>query len=466
MNRSNLFGWIILLISPIYLIAQETNPYPTDYLSPAFHAGRRAAFKESLSQNGIGIFFASQVRVRNNDNDFEYAQNKNFYYFTGLEEPNAVLLLFKQPVTILNKTGTEFIFVQQRDPLKELWTGKILGPVGVTARYKLENIFTNDQFTNTLIDFSKIDSVFTAFRDEDIISKYKTKEDPLTKMASIVDQLIIEHDLPIAAESTMRILSNLRGIKQPEEIVLIKKAAAMSNAGHNDVIRALKPGMREYQAQAIMEYHFKYNGSEYNGYPSINGAADNSCILHYNTNLKLINDGDLLLNDCAAEYHGYTADVTRTIPANGKFSDAQKVIYELVLKAQEAGIAACKTGTNFRDVDAAARAVVYSGLIKLGIAANDQEARKYFPHGTSHHLGLDVHDMGPRVLAPGVVLTVEPGIYIPAGSNCDKKWWNIGIRIEDDILITQKGNEILSIGSPRTVEAIEKMAKEKSIFKN
>ena len=465
MNTKKLFIWLLYLIAPLVSIAQESTQYPTDYLSPAFHAGRRAAFREKLSANGVGIFFASQVRVRNNDVDYQYAQSKNFYYFTGLEESDAMLLLFKQPVTILNKTGTEFIFVKNRDPQKELWTGKILGVEGVKARYKMENVFTNDQFTASTIDFTTIDSVFSAYRNEGIFSKYKRVEDPLSHMANIVDSIINTQNKPIAARSTQMILSSLRGIKQPEEIALIAKAAAISCEGHNDVMRAIKPGMAEYQAQAIMEYHFKTNGSEYPGYPSINGAAENSCVLHYITNLKTINDGEMLLSDCAAEYHGYSADVTRTVPANGKFTEAQKIIYELVLKAQDAGFAACVPGAPFGNPDAAARKVVYEGLIQLGIAANEAEARKYFPHGTSHHLGLDVHDMGPRTLLPGVILTVEPGIYIPPGSNCDKKWWSIGVRIEDDILITETGYKNLSAAAPRTVAAIEKMAKEKSIFK-
>jgi Xaa-Pro aminopeptidase len=283
-------------------------------------------------------------------------------------------------------------------------------------------------------------------------------------MASLVDSLVIASAKPLASRSTLNTLRTLRGIKLPEEIALIQKAASISVLGHNDVMRAIKPGMKEYQAQAIMEYHFKNAGSEYPGYNSINGAAENACVLHYITNLKTVKDGDLLLSDCAAEYHGYSADVTRTVPANGKFTEAQKALYEIVLAAQDAGIAACKAGAPFADIDAASRAVVNAGLIKLGIAANEKEARTYFPHGTSHHLGLDVHDLGPRILAPGVVVTVEPGIYIPAGSKCDKKWWNIGIRIEDDILITESGNVNMSKGSPRTVAEIEKMAAQKTIF--
>ena len=375
MNKKKVMVWMLTFVAPLLVFAQQTTLYPNDYLTPEFHAGRRAAFKEKLSKNGVGIFFASQVRVRNNDVDYQYAQSKNFYYFTGLEEPNAVLLLFKEPVTILDKTGTEFIFVQNRDPQRELWTGKILGVEGVKARYKMENVFTNDKFTATTIDFSSIDSVFTAYKNEDIFYTYKRSVDPLTRMATIVDSAIAATKKPIAARSLQAILSGLRGIKQPEEIALIAKAASISCDGHNDVMRAVKPGMTEYQAQAIMEYNFKKQGSEYPGYPSIVGASENACVLHYVTNLKLINDGDLLLSDCAAEYHGYTADVTRTVPANGKFSPEQKLIYELVLAAQEAGIAACKPGAPFASVDAAARAVVNKGLVALGIVATEAEAR-------------------------------------------------------------------------------------------
>ncbi|HCL05639.1 MAG TPA: Xaa-Pro aminopeptidase [Chitinophagaceae bacterium] len=449
---------------PAMTLAQQTTEYPNDYLSPEFHAGRRAAFREMMPNNTVGVFFASQVRVRNNDVDYQYAQSKNFYYFTGLEEPNSLLLLFKQPVTILGATGTEFIFVQNRNPQQEMWTGKILGVEGVKNKYKIENVFTNDKFTASTFDFNTVDSILSLYKGEDILSKYNTGNQ-LSRMAGIIDNVINSgKKLADPRYSTSRIMSALRGIKQPEEIKLLEKAAAMSCEGHNDVIRAVKPGMTEYQAQAIMEYNFKKNGSEYPGYPSINGSSENACVLHYVTNLRLMKDGDLLLSDCAAEYHGYTADVTRTIPVNGKFTPEQKLIYELVLEAQDSGFAACKPGNPFGAVDAAARRVINRGLIKLGIAANDQEARQYFPHGTSHHLGLDVHDIGPRTLQEGVFLTVEPGIYIPPGSKCDKKWWSIGVRIEDDILITKDGHRNLSASSPRTVAEIEKMAKQKSIF--
>ena len=456
-----------LLLIPMLTEAQQASEYPNDYLSPAFHAGRRAAVREMMPKNTVGIFFASQVRNRNNDVDFQFAQNKNFYYLTGLEEPNSMLLLFKEPVIVLGKTGTEFLFVQPRNPLREMWTGKILGVEGVQERYKIDNVFTHDQFTYTTIDLGKVDSVLTTLYNENIISKYYGRggSDPLSKMAQLIDSAIKDNKKTNAPRTIANILRTVRAIKQPEEITLIAKAASISTEGHNAVMKGIQPGMTEYQAQAIMEYYFKKNGSEYPGYPSINGSAENTCVLHYESNQRLMKDGDLLLSDCAAEYHGYSADVTRTIPVNGKFSPAQKIIYELVLEAQDSAFLLCKSGNASNEPHKAALRVITRGLTKLGIIATDAEVRTYFPHGTSHGLGLDVHDPNPGILQTGAVFTVEPGIYIPPGSKCDKKWWSIGVRIEDDILITDTGYQNLSAGSPRNVAEIEKMAKQKSIFK-
>ena len=442
------------------LMAQGTAEYPDDYLSPAFHAGRRAAFREKMPQRSVAMFFASPQKVRNNDVNYIYAPSKNLYYLTGLEEPNALLLLFKQSVTLLGKTGTEFIFVQPRNPQREMWTGKILGPTGVMQKYQMENVFTTDQFSGRLLDFAQLDTIITSFRTEQILFKYPGRGDLLANMAASLDSALLQAGkIPMPSPATA-ILHQLRGIKQPEEIALMEKVINMSVEGHNRVIRTIRPGMHEYDAQALMEYEFKSRGSEYVGYPSINGSGANSCILHYETNQRTLQDGDLLLNDCGAEYHGYSADVTRTIPVNGKFSPEQKIIYELVLAAQDAAFALCKPGNQFSDPHNAALKVITAGLKDLGIIQSDNQARIYFPHGTSHHLGLDVHDMGSRsTLQPGMIFTVEPGIYIPPNSNCDKKWWSIGVRIEDDLLITNDGYRNLSAGSPRSVEDIEKMAK-------
>ncbi|MEL6846247.1 MAG: M24 family metallopeptidase, partial [Bacteroidota bacterium] len=204
---------------------------------------------------------------------------------------------------------------------------------------------------------------------------------------------------------------------------------------------------------------------EYQGYPSIVGAGNNGCILHYWESDKMQLGKDLVLMDLGAEYRGYTADVTRTIPASGKFSKEQKIIYDLVLKAQEAAFETCKVGNPFSAPNSAANEVINKGLAELGIIENAEARHRYFPHGTSHYLGLDVHD--PGAYGPfqhNTLITVEPGIYIPEGSPCDPKWWNIAVRIEDDVLITNDGWENLSASSPRTTEAIEKMMAQESIF--
>ena len=256
------------------------------------------------------------------------------------------------------------------------------------------------------------------------------------------------------------IMSTLRETKTEEEMVLLKKAIEISAVGQAEVMKAMHPNMSETEIQGVHEYVYKKYGAEYEGYPSIVGGGNNGCILHYIENNKTEVGNDLVLMDLGAEYHGYTADVTRTIPANGKFTTEQKQIYDIVYDAQEAGIKASVVGASFRAPGEAASKVVAKGLMDLGIIKTAPEARTYFPHGTSHYLGLDVHDKGTYApFKPNTVITVEPGIYIPEGSDCDKKWWGIAVRIEDDILITDNGPVNLSEMAPRTTKAIEAMMK-------
>jgi Xaa-Pro aminopeptidase len=260
-------------------------------------------------------------------------------------------------------------------------------------------------------------------------------------------------------------MASLREKKSKEEMVLLTKAIRISAMGQREIMKAMHPGMSEIEIQGIHEFIYKKYGSEYEGYPSIVGAGNNGCVLHYIENSKMKVENDLVLMDLGAEYHGYSADVTRTIPANGKFSTEQKLIYDLVYDAQEAGIAEAKIGNSFRMPDQAARKVISEGLIKLGIIKKEDESRKYFPHGTSHHIGLDVHDPGLyNAFEANMVVTVEPGIYIPNGSDCDKKWWGIAVRIEDDILITPNGPINLSAEAPRKSNEIEALMNEKSVL--
>jgi Xaa-Pro aminopeptidase len=263
------------------------------------------------------------------------------------------------------------------------------------------------------------------------------------------------------------ITTKLRGIKTPEEMVLIRKAVEISCQGQNEVMKAIRPDMSELEVQGLHEFVHKKYGAEGVGYGSIVGSGENGCILHYMENSKTRIGTELLLMDVGAEYHGYTADVTRTIPARGKFSAEERKIYQLVYDAQEAAFKILKDGASWRAASAAARETIANGLLQLGIIKDVKEVGKYYPHGLGHHLGLDVHDKGRMdTLRKGMVLTVEPGIYIPKNSPCDKKWWGLAVRIEDDVLIRENDYELLSHFAPRSIEAIEKLIAEKSVLDN
>jgi Xaa-Pro aminopeptidase len=270
-------------------------------------------------------------------------------------------------------------------------------------------------------------------------------------------------------------MRQLRGVKLPEEVSLMRKAVNISAIGQAEVMKAMRPGMSETEVQGMHEFIFKKYQSEYEGYPSIVGAGHNGCVLHYIDNYKAeIEDGELILMDLGAEYHGYTADVTRTIPVNGKFSPEQRQVYELVLKAQEAAMAICKAGVPFSKLTAATVQVVNDGLIELGLYKSDKledivnpetGRNRYYPHGCCHHIGLDVHDLGTYdVLEENMIITIEPGIYIPENSPADPKWWDIPVRIEDDYLITSEGCELLSDLAPRDPDEIERLMAEPSPF--
>ncbi|MDA8849309.1 aminopeptidase P family protein [Flavobacteriaceae bacterium] len=297
-------------------------------------------------------------------------------------------------------------------------------------------------------DFLKID-------EKTVLTDLKTRSAHLLKDYNFdIDQLSY-------------IMASLREKKSPEEIILLKKAIRISAQGQIEVMKAIHPEMTEREVQGIHQLVFKIYGAAHEGYPSIVGAGDNACVLHYVTNDKTDLKKQLILMDLGAEYRGYTADVTRTIPVSGIFSPEQRAIYQIVFDAQTAGINAAINGTTFRAVSEATNEVVQKGLLALGLIEKKEEYRRYLPHGISHHIGLDVHDPGLYdKLSPSMVITVEPGIYIPEGSPCDPKWWNIGIRIEDDILITDTTPINLSSNAPRSWNDIEAMMAKKSALDN
>ncbi|PZX59201.1 Xaa-Pro aminopeptidase [Algoriphagus ratkowskyi] len=505
-----------------------SQSYFEDGLSSEWHKGRRAELRKLMSPNSVAVFFNNPVKNRTNDVDFIYHPNTNFFYLTGFREPNAVLVIFSEIREVNGRSSDELIFLQNRDPRAEMWNGKRLGIEGMMSELGFEDAMLNSEFGTksgiNLEDFDKIltfslsenieessvnqpliqmvnefkvasaypnkqdevsaqvykmiknsdlktsDKVvqmlkryerqYPDFMEDPLISSYMNAESPEKRM--LVKDGIPEQKLDISALGEM--MAELREIKTPEEIVLLKKAVKISAVGQVEVMKAAKIGMTEREIQGVHEFIYKRYGAEELGYPSIVGGGNNGCILHYIENNKRNLTDRLLLMDLGAEWRGYTADVTRTIPISGKFNEEEKAIYELVYQAQEAGIAISKPGTTFQQIDAAGRKIIDEGLANLGIIKRGA-SHSYFPHGTSHHIGLDVHDPGTsNPLQIGMVFTIEPGIYIPEGSDCDKKWWGIAVRIEDDILITEKGSVNLSGDAPRTVAGIEEMMRLPSVL--
>ncbi|QMU64540.1 MAG: M24 family metallopeptidase [Flavobacteriaceae bacterium] len=312
----------------------------------------------------------------------------------------------------------------------------------------------------------RIEAHYSEIKEDQLLMEYKAATDAKLKgelKQKIALKLIPKTNIDIRfLENT---LAEMREVKSPEEIKLLTKAIRISAVGQIEVMKAMKPHMSETELQGIHEFVYKKYGAEYEGYPSIVGAGNNGCILHYIENNKTKVGNDLVLMDLGAEYRGYTADVTRTIPANGKFTPEQKAIYDIVYDAQEAGIKASVVGAPFGASNNAARKVINEGLFHLGIIKTVDERHHYLPHGTTHYIGLDVHDPGTYgPFKTNSIITVEPGIYIPEGSPCDKKWWGIAVRIEDDILITENGPVNLSAEAPRKSSEIEKMMAQKSVL--
>lgn len=454
-----------LLVTGFGLAFSQTD-VPDDYLPASFHQQRREAARKLMPANSVMVVFAAPERTFSNDVTYLYHQNPDLYYFTGYKEPHAVLFLFKE--SQLAADGSKFnelFFVQKKDPRGEQWNGRRLGVEGVKEKLGIRTAFNGKDFKDFPLDlttFSKIildrlpDDVGNSWASDDLfdlIQQFKSKANWKEK------------DDRMDTKAFRNITAALREIKTPEEMYLIRKAVEISCRAQNEVMKVLKPDMSELEIQGLHEFVHKKYGSEEVGYGSIVGAGENGCILHYMENSKTRIGNNLLLMDVGASYHGYTADVTRTIPARGKFSPEEKIIYQLVYDAQEAAFKTLKQGSKWSDASTAANDVIADGLLKLGIINNKSEVSKYYPHGLGHHIGLDVHDKGSyNLLKKDMVLTVEPGIYINPNSKCDRKWWGIAVRIEDDVLITEDGFELLSAFAPRSVEAIEKMMAEKSVL--
>ena len=461
-----IYSLLICTISFVTLFAQAD-----DYLSKEFHASRRDSLRSKMPANSVVAVFAYPTRTFSNDVEYIYHPNPDLYYFTGYREPHAVLFIFKEPQR--DNSGdsyTELFFVQEKNPSAEQWTGIRMGKSGVEEKLGLKKVYNGREFNQFNIDFSKFDKIlFDAFPDD--VANHYDKADLFDLIDQFKSKAAIKEDYKKDKRFSnvlyRQLTGQLREIKTEEEMDLLRKAVEISCIGQIEVMKAARADMSEREIQGLHEYVHKKYGAEHVGYPSIVGAGNNGCVLHYIENNKLNAGNQLLLMDVGAEYHGYTADVTRTIPANGKFSAEQRVIYDLVYEAQEAAFKLSRQGVTWQELDRVSRDVIASGLLKLGIIKDKKEAGKYYPHGLGHHIGLDVHDRSfSQKMKKGMVITIEPGIYIPENSPCDKKWWGIAVRIEDDLLIRENDYELLSSMAPRKAEEIEKMMAEKSVLDN
>lgn len=460
-----------ILILALAASAQDLKylEYDTDLIPGQVYKERREKLMQQIGNEALAIFYANPERNRNADLEFPYAPNSDFYYLTGFREPNAILVLVPKGTSVRsledstkNITVHEILFVQQRSPQAEKWTGRRYGPMGAMKLRGFEYATTNDKFKtmlSPLLFSAQAKSLYVPTFRSDLSGEIAELLQPLK---SLMDQFggWVEFRDPIALVHKMRV------IKSPEEITMLTKATEISAAAHRQAMMSVEPGMGEFELEAIYEYVFHKLGAEMNGYPCIIASGENSVILHYDSNRRKIKDGDVVLADCAAEYRGYSSDVTRTYPANGKFSKAQREIYQLVLDAQKAAIAAIKPGVAWQEVSKVASGTIMEGLFKLGIIKEKtpRELSRFYYHGLGHPVGLNVHDVGQPMLEAGMLYTVEPGIYIAEGSEgVAPAYYNIGVRIEDVVLVTADGSKTLSAAAPREIAEIEALMKQKGV---
>ncbi|HZU81451.1 MAG TPA: aminopeptidase P N-terminal domain-containing protein [Polyangiaceae bacterium] len=426
-------------------------------------ARRRAAFFDAMAAacpSAIAVLPAAPVFPRNNDVEHEYRQDSDFFYVTGFDEPESVALLDAASRKMQ-------LLVRPRDPEREVWDGPRAGVDGAKQRFGADDAWPiaelDDRLPTALQNHRRVyyrlgnnrrfDDRLLAAIDR-VRSRQRTGVTPPTE---IVDPGDILHEMRLR--------------KSPLELQAMRSAAAITGEAHELAMRRARPGMHEYEVEALLLDTFRKHGSERPAYGSIVGSGPNACVLHYRKNDRRIEAGDLLLIDAGCEYGYYASDVTRTFPVSGSFSREQQAIYELVLEAQLEAIAATRPGVTLDDVHAVSVRVITRGLLSLGLLSGEledlvqtQAYKRLFMHRTSHWLGMDVHDVGayfvdgrPRPLEPGMVLTIEPGIYIgPADDTVAARWRGIGVRIEDDLVVTESGAEVLTAAIPKSVEDVRR----------
>ena len=427
------------------------------------YQARRQAFIEQMGAQGgksVAIFPAAPSSIRSQDVEYRYRQDNDLYYLTGFPEPESLCLLSPQ-----HEKEQFILFVRPRDKEKETWTGKRFGIEGAAEYFGVDAAYTIDQLDEVLPEhLVQAEKVYYGLGRDERLN---------TKILDFVNQARQQRPRsgqgPVALIDPSDILHELRLFKNPEEIDLMRRAVRASAAAHQAALQETRPDMYEYEIEALLEFHFRRNGAEGPAYPSIVAAGANATILHYISNDQRMQDGDLLLIDAGSEYGCYCSDVTRTFPVGQQFSGPQREIYELVLTSQKQAIEMIRPGVRFDDVHQCATEILIDGLRELSILSGSRESilekgdyRQFYMHRTSHWLGMDVHDVGKyklgeesRELEPGMVLTVEPGLYIAEDAEVPEEYQGIGVRIEDDVLVTPDGYEVLTAAILKEVEDIE-----------
>jgi len=430
-------------------------------MSSTEFARRRKQLMRMMGENSIAILPTANEQVRNRDVLFPFRPDSDFYYLTGFSEPEAVMVLLPN-----RKQGEFLMFCREKDPVKETWDGYRAGLEGAMEQYGADDAFP----------FSDIDDILPGLLEqrERVFYEMGCNAAFDARMSEWVHQVRGRTRTGVHAPTEFLALDHfvhdMRLYKSRSEIAIMRKAAKLSAAAHSELMRTTQPGDAEYQLASRFQHYCQMCGASQQAYPSIVGGGNNGCVLHYVENKDALNDGDLVLIDAGCELDCYASDITRTFPVNGTFSEPQAQLYQLVLDAQHAAIEQVQVGNHYNDPHEAAVRVLAKGLIKLGLlkgtlaqVLKSQSYKKFYMHSTGHWLGMDVHDVGDykidghwRVLEPGMVLTVEPGLYIPVGSKgVAKKWQGIGIRIEDDVVVTKNGPDVLTRDVPKEIAEIE-----------
>jgi Xaa-Pro aminopeptidase len=421
---------------------------------------RRKQLLEKMPEGSIMVIAAESLKTRNNDAEYPFRQSSNFYYLTGFNEPDALLVMAK------GEEAAVTLFCPPRDPNMEIWTGYRAGPEGCVERFGADQAFNLDEIDERLpkmIDGAS-QLLYPIARDKALDARVKGWLETLgrsVRSGAVLPQTLADSD---------RLLHEMRLFKSAAEIELMQRAATISATAHCQAMIACKPGIYEFQLESVIQAYCGSQGARFQAYTPIVAGGANACILHYIENDQPIADGDLVLIDAGCELDNYASDITRTFPANGRFSDEQAAIYDLVLKANEACIEAVRPGTCWDSLHQLSARILTEGLIELGLLQGDLDElieagafRRFYMHRIGHWLGMDVHDVGDyrvdgewRKLAPGIVTTIEPGIYIaPDDHSVEERWRGIGVRIEDDVLVTEQGSKVLTAGVPKLRSEIE-----------